>query len=118
MFDFTPVIHKEKKLRELAKDLSKEDLRRYAQASVAHILDLIADCIDAEVVFEPTDPEAHDEWAATEEEVDQPWTLGHVIVHVTASAEEFSSPGCRIGPGRSQSWPLALRDSLGKDFYD
>ncbi len=99
MFDFTPVTNKEKKLRELAKDLSREDLRQFAQASVDKILDMITDCVDADVVFEPADPEAHDEWAATEAEVDRPWTLGHVIVHVTASAEESAALAAELARG-------------------
>ncbi len=99
MFDFTPVFHKEKKLRELSQDLTREALRQYTNAMVDEMLELIIDGVDADVVFEPVDPEAHDEWAATEVEVDQAWTLGHVIVHVTASAEEAAALAAELARG-------------------
>ena len=52
------------------------------------MLSLIAGCTDADVVFVPEDPEAYDKYAAAAEELHVAWTLGHVIVHATASAEE------------------------------
>jgi len=60
---------------------------------------LVADCVDADVVFVPHDPEAFDEWAETDEEISISWTLGHVIVHTTASAEEAAFLAAELARG-------------------
>jgi hypothetical protein len=63
------------------------------------ILARIAGCVDADVTFEPVDPEADDPFAATPEEIRMPWTLGHVIVHTTASAEESAAIAAELARG-------------------
>ena len=88
MLDFMPVREKKLTYAELCHDLTVADLRALTNEMIDHQLALIADCMDADVVFEPEDPLARDDAAETEEEVRMPWTLGHVIVHVTASSEE------------------------------
>jgi hypothetical protein len=80
-------------------DLSRDDLRRLTNEMVDYLLDLIADCGDADVVFEPSEPGAYDSAAATEGEVNMPWTLGHVIVHVTASSEEAAALAAELARG-------------------
>lgn len=93
--DFSPVWNKEKKYIDLWRDnqLSVDDLRKATNASVDWMLALIADLDDADVTFDPIDPEAHDpEAVAGEENIG--WSLAHLIAHVTASSEEdaaFSS---------------------------
>ena len=64
------------------------------------MLGLIAGCTDADVIFTPEDPVAYDKYAATLEELSVPWTLGHVIVHVTASSEECAFLAAGAGPRR------------------
>ncbi|VAW32253.1 FIG00500791: hypothetical protein [hydrothermal vent metagenome] len=88
MLDFTPVRNKEMSYAELAADLTIEDLRRFSNEVIDYQLSLIADCTDADVVFVPQDPEAHDSYATDESDAEIAWTLGHLIVHVTASTEE------------------------------
>ena len=51
------------------------------------MLGQLAGCADADVTFVPSDPAAVDTAAADNAEVNLPWTLGHVLVHVTASSE-------------------------------
>ncbi len=68
--------------------LNKEDLRRLTNEMVDAMLALIADCVDADVIFQPIDPDAYDDYAEDEDEVGLAWKLGHVIVHATATAEE------------------------------
>ena len=63
------------------------------------MLELIAACTDADVTFEPIDPQANDKYAATEAEVHLAWTLGHLIVHVTASAEESAFLAAELARG-------------------
>lgn len=88
MFDFTPFHLRETAIAQLTADLTKDDLRRLTNDMVDAILDLIANCTDAAVTFVPNDPDAFDSYAEDETEVELAWTLGHIIVHVTASSEE------------------------------
>jgi len=99
MIDFTPIRNKQMTLMQLAAGFERNDLRRETNDMIDHILGLIADYLDADVVFEPSDPEAKDEAAATEGEVYMPWTLGHVIVHTTASAEEAAFIAAELARG-------------------
>jgi hypothetical protein len=63
------------------------------------MLGLIAGSADVDVVFVPEDPGANDPAAATPEEVHMPWTLGHVVVHTTASAEEAAAIAAELARG-------------------
>jgi hypothetical protein len=63
------------------------------------MLGLIATCIDADVTFQPIDPQANDKYAANEADIHLAWTLGHVIVHVTASAEESAFLAAELARG-------------------
>jgi hypothetical protein len=99
MLDFAPVRRKEKSMAELAEGLTRADLRRLTNEMVDRMLALIADCVDADVTFIPDDPAAHDEAAATADELNMPWTLGHVIAHTTASAEEYAFIAAELARG-------------------
>lgn len=88
MIDFTPHRKREKTLGELVADFTVDDLRDLTNAMIDRQLALIADCTDEDVVFVPEDPAAEDKYAASEADANIAWTLGHVIVHVTASSEE------------------------------
>lgn len=99
MLDFTRVRSKEITLAELTTGLRPDDLRRLTNEMIDAQLALIADCTDADVVFLPEDPQAHDSAAATEGEINMPWTLGHVIVHTTASGEEYAFIAAELARG-------------------
>jgi len=99
MLDFAPVRNKEKRLSDLAIGLDIAALRRLTNEMIDHMLALIADCTDAAVVFEPNDPDAYDSYATDEADKDLAWTLGHVIVHVTASAEESAALAAELARG-------------------
>jgi hypothetical protein len=99
MLDFAPVRNQETTIQELTDDLTPDDLRRLTNEMVDTMLNLIRYCVDADVTFEPEDPQADDPYAATEEEVHIPWTLGHVIVHTTASAEESAALAAELARG-------------------
>jgi len=88
MLNFTPVRTGEMSYAELAAALMPADLRHLTNTMIDAILALIADAEDADVIFVPSDPEAKDDYAENTDEVNLAWTLGHVIVHVIASAEE------------------------------
>ena len=99
MLDFNPVRDDKITMPELVVDLTPDDLRRLTNEMVDTILDLISDAVDADVVFEPEDPEAYDKYAKAEVEVEMPWTLGHVIVHITASSEEAAAVAAELARG-------------------
>ena len=99
MLNFAPVRAKEITLQELTADLTVTDLRVLTDEMVNAMLSLIAGCTDADVVFAPEDPEAYDQYAAAAEELCVAWTLGHVIVHATASSEECAFLAAEVARG-------------------
>ena len=99
MLKFQAVREEELTITELVADMTREDLRNLTDKMVDTILEMIAGCSDADVTFAPSDPEAHDPHAATPEEEDMAWTLGHVIAHITASAEESATLAAELARG-------------------
>ena len=99
MLDFQAVRDQVITFDELIDEITINDLRDLTEAMVEIMLDLIVDCIDADVIFEPVDPKAHDPWAETPEEVSMAWNLGHVVVHTTASAEEAAALSAELSRG-------------------
>ena len=99
MLDFKAVKEKKITLTELVADLTRDDLRHLTNEMVDKMLELIVDCIDEDVTFEPFDPDAHDSFADNPDETDLAWNLGHLIVHVTASAEESAALAAELARG-------------------
>ncbi|PDW03191.1 DinB family protein [Candidatus Viridilinea mediisalina] len=99
MLDLQPVIAGTQTLAEVLEGVTKDDLARETNELIDRILALIADCNDAAVVFVPIDPDAHDPAAATESDAHIAWTLGHVVVHVTAGGEECAFLGAEQARG-------------------
>ena len=99
MLDFTPLRQKMATMAELTAKLTMDDLRRLTNQMIDTMLGQLAGCQDADVIFVPSDPVATDAAAATSAEVDLPWTLGHVIVHVTASSEEAAFLAAEMARG-------------------
>ena len=99
MIDFTPYREETATIADLTKGLDKADLRDLTNEMIDTMLDLICESIDADVVFVPDDPEAYDSYAVSEEEIGISWTLGHVIVHTTASAEEAAFLAAELARG-------------------
>jgi len=99
MLDFAPVRNKSLTIDQLCADLREDDLRRLTDEMVDAMLDLIAGCSDADVVFTPVDPEAEDTYASDPDEVALAWTLGHVVVHTTASSEEAAFLAAELARG-------------------
>lgn len=91
MIDFGPYRRREVTLQDLATTLTKDDLARLTREMCALQLSLIEDAEDQDFVFVPNDPDANDTFAARPEDVGLSWTLGHVVVHTTASSEESAA---------------------------
>jgi hypothetical protein len=89
--DFSRVRAREVKLADLVADLSVDDLARATDSSIAQIEEILATATDADVVFVPEDPAADDPAAADPADRDLAWNLGHLVAHVTASAEESAA---------------------------
>src|SRR6202521_1892423 len=86
-------------LQQLAAVLSRNDLAKLTEEMCAQQLALIQDTQDEDVVFVPDDPDANDTFAAMAEDVGLSWTLGHVIVHATASSEESAALALTLARG-------------------
>jgi hypothetical protein len=99
VIDFAPVREYRQTIQEVGASLTKADLVSATDAMAADIAGRIAGCIDPDVVFVPVDPAANDEFAASSAEVELAWTLGHVIVHLTASAEEAAFIAAELARG-------------------
>lgn len=88
MIDLTRLRDGDGTMADKTAHLTTADLRDLTNDMIERQQALIRDATDADVVFVPLDPDAHDSYAATAEEEGIAWTLGHLIVHVTASSEE------------------------------
>jgi hypothetical protein len=123
VIDFSPVRSKERTLQDLAEGLTRDDLVRLANEMCDIFHELISDAQDPDVTFVPSDPDAKDTFAARAEDVDLAWTLGHVIVHWTASSEEAAAHALTLArgvevTGRSRwevDWPEATTVSFLRD---
>lgn len=90
MLDFDPVRQGKQTLADLARDVSPADLHRLTDEMIDAVLAIIEGATAADVVFVPEDPAASDTFGKAEE-ANLAWTLGHVIVHATASSEEAAA---------------------------
>jgi hypothetical protein len=94
-------------MQEMADGLTVIDLVALTGEMCDLQLELIATASDLDVVYVPDDPDANDTFAARPEDLKLAWTLGHVIVHTTASSEESASRALTLArglqvPGRSR----------------
>ncbi len=94
LIDFGPVFRKEKTLEALSAEYRREDLGKALDGYIDFTRQVLDGVTDAQAVYTPIDSEANDPYAATEDERHLGWSLMHLVMHVTASAEEgaaFSS---------------------------
>lgn len=99
MLDFSGIREKTTSLSEIANPLSTNDLAKNTNDMVDTVLGMLAGCEDADVTFQPEDPDASDTFASNPDEAGIAWTLGHVIVHVTAGAEEAAFLAAEMARG-------------------
>ena len=98
MLDFQLIREKKITLQDLVKGLTKNDLQRELNEMYNEVEHLIADCTNFDVTFQPIDENADDPYAVEGEE-SIAWTLGHVIVHITASMEEGAALASELARG-------------------
>src|SRR5260221_7605198 len=99
MLDFSPVQRGEKTSQNLDAGLSREDLSKLTEDMSDPNLEAIREAVDEDVDLVPDDPDANDKFAARPEEVGLAWTLGHVVVHATASSEESAALALTLARG-------------------
>ena len=99
MLDFESVRDGKVEFDDLVAGLTKADLVNMTAEMIDTVSNLIANCTDAAVVFQPDDPEADDPYAEDEADIDLAWNLGHVIVHITASMEESAALAAELARG-------------------
>ena len=99
MLDFTPLRDKTTTLDAMVADLTVDDLRNLTNEMIDAMLGAIADCTDEDVTFVPHDPNAHDAYATDKSEEGISWTMGHVVVHATASSEEAAAIAAELARG-------------------
>jgi len=71
--------------------VAMEELRRLTNIVFDSARKLLRRCTDFDVTFVPLDLLADDPYAEVGHDVNVGWTLGHLIVHVTAGAEESAA---------------------------
>jgi DinB superfamily len=98
LLDFTLVKNRTMTFSDMARDLTPADLRNLTNEMIDTMLSIVADATDEDVVFIPQDPTADDPYGIPEEK-DLVWTLGHVAVHTTASAEESAALALTLARG-------------------
>lgn len=96
--DLSPVLRGEQTIAEVAASVTPADLRQLTDEIIDRQRALIADAVDADVVFVPNDPEADDP-GAEGEAANMGWTIGHVIVHATAGSEEGAAVALTLARG-------------------
>lgn len=100
MIDFSPMRDGEVSYMDYAarENIGPAELRALSDESVDHLLSLLADLTDADIVFDPDDPDADDPFAVEGEETIG-WNFGHLIAHVTASSEEGAALSSLLARG-------------------
>src|ERR1700738_5080996 len=98
VLDFTPLRKRTQSFADFAEGMTKADLQKYTNEMIDTELDIIAQAVDADVVFVPVDPQANDTFGKPED-ADLAWTLGHVLVHAMASSEESAALSSSLARG-------------------
>jgi hypothetical protein len=68
--------------------LTAADLWALTNNVIDAVQKMLRRCSDVDITFVPVDPLANDLAAADDGDANIAWTLGHIIVHTTASSEE------------------------------
>jgi hypothetical protein len=99
MLDFEALRAKPASITILTASLGLNDLRELTNDMLDRMLALIEKGREADAGFQPVDLAAHDPFAGRPEDLTLPWTLGHVIVHTTATAEEAAVLAAELARG-------------------
>jgi hypothetical protein len=79
--------------------VATEELRRLTDSVFDSARKLLRRCTDFDITFVPVDLLADDPYAEAGHDVNVGWTLGHIIAHVTAGAEESAALAAELARG-------------------
>ncbi|MDX1520837.1 MAG: DinB family protein [Anaerolineae bacterium] len=101
MPDFSQVNQYRVPMDTFAANLTMTDLRQLTNQSIDRLVELIEQCSEGDIIRVPNDPDAFDAYAAKfrPEEATIGWTIGHNIVHTTASGEEYAFNAAELARG-------------------
>lgn len=100
MLDFMAVFTGQRKIADLATDVTLTDLQAATDAQIDEMVTLIRELSDAEVVFIAADPAA---------EGGIGWNVAHLVAHVTASSEENAAVSSILARGIDYPFEPRLR---------
>lgn len=100
MIDFTSVFSGQRKIADLATDVTLADLKAATDAQIDEMIALIGDLNDAQAVFVAADPQADGGVG---------WNVAHLIAHVTASSEENAAVSSILARGINYPFEPRLR---------
>jgi hypothetical protein len=98
LIDFSPVVGNTAHMYAFSHQFTIADLRAGTHASIDLFLQVLEPVDDAAIAFIPDDPKADDPGAPPEERY-LGWSLGHLIAHTTASAEEYATVSSVLARG-------------------
>ena len=111
--DFSPLFNQTITAEHFAAKLTKGDLRRATTGALDWIRDVVKGMTDAQLTHVPNDPNANDTFAASEDEKHIGWSLAHLVLHVTASAEEYATFAALVARGIEVPAGIRLRYEQG-----
>ena len=100
MIDFTTIFNGQRKIADLATDVTLADLKAATDAQIDEMLALVQELRDTEVVFVAADPAAEGAIG---------WNVAHLIAHVTASSEENAAVSSILARGIDYPFEPRLR---------
>ena len=100
MINYTAVFSGQRKIGDLASDVTLDDLQIATNAQIAEMATWVRDLSDAQVVFVASDSQA---------EGGVGWNVAHLIAHVTASSEEGAAVSSILARGIDYPFEPRLR---------
>ena len=99
MLNYGALREKKVTLNQLVEGLKRADLRRETDEMIDAMLEVLVGARDEDVIYQPEDADANDRFATNPDEEKIAWTLGHVVVHATASSEEAAALSAQLARG-------------------
>lgn len=104
MLDFNPAREGKISWTDLTHGQSVRTFHALVDEIIDAQLDIIRDAQDRDVIFQPIDPNAKELFDTAKADANAAWTLGHVILHATASSEEAAAIALDLARGVAATW--------------
>jgi DinB superfamily len=103
MIDYSTVTSGQRKIADLAADITLNDLTTTTNEQIDALISMIGDLSDTQVVFVAADPAA---------EGGIGWNVAHLVAHVTASSEENAAVSSILARGIDYPFEPRLRSEV------